>query len=213
MHFVSESIEWPPEPPSLDHVAREFGGRVFSFVPQRHLELAGVSVESTNDAISAIALSYSVYVNPDDLDDPINLRRLKDGETAQTELTHGQPAWVHKLIVQSRYPLLWEAVRTSTAVDALSWGSAAGALAQHLDHVAVNAQERGPDAFLTPDSDATDPKLADPIVLGIDGRPEPGIRIRHRGYRAYAATLGDRVLSVVLADDLPIVPEMSFISR
>jgi hypothetical protein len=93
------------------------------------------------------------------------------------------------------------------------WGSVAAALAQHLDHIAVNALDRGPDSFLIPDSDATDPGLAEAFSLEIDGSPVRGIRIEHRGYRAYAATLGDRVLSVVLPDDLPIEPELRFVSR
>jgi hypothetical protein len=109
--------------------------------------------------------------------------------------------------------MLWEAVRTSTTADALLWGSVAAALAQHLDHIAVNALDRGPDSFLIPDSDATDPGLAEAFSLEIDGSPVRGIRIEHRGYRAYAATLGDRVLSVVLPDDLPIEPELRFVSR
>jgi hypothetical protein len=64
MQFVDGPIEWPSEPPSFDEVSRAFGGRVFSFAPQRHLDRAGVNVERTNGEISAIAVHYSVYVNP-----------------------------------------------------------------------------------------------------------------------------------------------------
>lgn len=209
MQYVSGPIQWPPAPPSFDELAEEFGGDVFAFVPQRHLEQATAGADRTNGEITAIALSYTLFVNPDDLDDPVNVRHLPEGERF-SEATPGSPGWIQDLVRRDRYPMLWDVLRTSTLTDALTWGSVAAALGSHLDRVASGAADPQSGFTGLDDPEPLDPSLAQECTLEVAGALVPGIRIERRGHRGYAATIGDRVLSVVLADTLPVELELRF---
>lgn len=110
--------------------ATALGVRVAGFVPQRHLEDWGVSgVMSSSSGggahevlqAASFPRSYTVWRNPDDRADPVNLADL----SAELRLTLNRavptdlPAWIVRARERMRYPTLWEAVQTHWfAVDA-----------------------------------------------------------------------------------------------
>jgi len=132
--------------------AHELGVSAAGLVPQRHLEDWGISGLQTSQRTVAgeqvtqpVTLSrfYTVLRNPDDLEDPANLRPLDDAlRRMQAEAVPDDlPEWMVWMRHRGRFPQLWEAVQTHyppagvSAADALG---VAGLLASHADYVLHN---------------------------------------------------------------------------
>ncbi|RIJ50970.1 hypothetical protein DZG00_10685 [Clavibacter lycopersici] len=127
--------------------------RAAGLVPQRHLEDWGISGLNSSERMvdgepvtTSIRLSrfYTVLRDPDDLDDPVDLRPLDaDLRRMQAEETPDDlPDWMAWMRDRGRFPQLWEAVQTHVigagAADGEP-GEVAPLLASHVDYVLHNA--------------------------------------------------------------------------
>jgi hypothetical protein len=129
-----------PVPPTGDEIAESFGLPVFTLAPQPALAEAGFGTVGSNDGTHEVAISYSMFRNPQDHEDPANfapnvaetLAAITAAETA------GQPAWFTTLLRRSRFPILWEAVCTART-DIGAPLTLAERLAAHVNHVVMNS--------------------------------------------------------------------------
>ena len=66
-------------------------------------------------AESSVSLTYTLWRNPDDHSDPRNEIELDPGirRSIEEEPPWGRPAWLIERAQLLKYPMLWEAVRTS----------------------------------------------------------------------------------------------------
>ncbi|PPF60804.1 hypothetical protein C5C13_02585 [Clavibacter michiganensis] len=154
MDFTGRASTDRPDPRAAwRDQARELGVSAAGLVPQRHLEDWGISGLQTSQRTVAgeqvtqpVTLSrfYTVLRNPDDFEDPANLRPLGDDlRRMQAEAVPDDlPEWMVWMRDRGRFPQLWEAVQTHcppagvSAADALD---VAALLASHADYVLHNA--------------------------------------------------------------------------
>ncbi|MEA1263111.1 hypothetical protein MicroSTF_08755 [Microbacterium sp. STF-2] len=119
---------------------------VFELKPQRaltRLPVAGfmeISGAAGRDEVSA-SFSYTLWRHPDDHADPRN--EIELDEPTRRSLTEeppwGRPAWLIAQVQAFRYPMLWEAVRTTWhASPGREGASLAEQLAAHTDHILRN---------------------------------------------------------------------------
>ncbi|MFF2299795.1 hypothetical protein [Arthrobacter sp. NPDC058127] len=121
---------------------------IIGLVPQPSLEdvdMVGFQYGQDTRGYSEMSasISYTLWRNPADRSDPVNLAEL-DGQGRQ--MVEGIPPWPRPrwLVEQAerlRYPQLWEAVRTTWRRDA-SELSVGRVLSDHLNHVLINRYRR-----------------------------------------------------------------------
>ena len=131
-------------------VVRQLGFPVAGLVRQRHLEELGmlgtvVSRSGPDDAppeTVTVARSYTLWRNPDDRADPVNLRAGTGGEVAvdgqRPDDALPRPPWLVALAGRAGYPMLWEAVQTHWSDATQPTESVAELLAHHVDHLLHN---------------------------------------------------------------------------
>ena len=120
MHFSERASADRADPREMwREQARVLGLSAAGLVPQRHLEDWGItSVQSSRSGESAetvrISRMYTVWRDPDDRQDPSDLRPLDaDFLRMSTEAVPDDlPAWMSWMRDRARYPSLWEAVQT-----------------------------------------------------------------------------------------------------
>ena len=124
--------------------AQELGLDLVGFSRQRHLEDWGaLSIrEHTQHGEQAprevdVSKSYTLWRNPDDHDDPFNLRPTKRASAAPDDADPALPTWLHERVRRMKYPLLWEAVRTHRARPPHR-RTAEELLVEHLNYVLNN---------------------------------------------------------------------------
>jgi hypothetical protein len=117
---------------------------ILGLVPQRHVEdWGGFGVQSAHhdDVVDEMAatLSYTFWRNPDDRADPANLAELDERtrEALDRQPAGPLPGWITDSIARMRYPMLWEAVRTTWLRDP-SRRDVRSALVEHVNYVLVN---------------------------------------------------------------------------
>ncbi|RWZ46143.1 hypothetical protein ELQ90_16085 [Labedella phragmitis] len=171
-----------PAPASPEEVAARFGRPVFGLVPQPHVrELDVLSTVATGEELSEVSVSYSFLAEPGDPTDPRNLVptvRDIDGWLEKAE-RDGQPEWFVRGLQSMRFPMVWEAVRTTTRVD--PWAATtAERLAAHMEHVLLNTaderQRRDDSGIPSLDAGVT-AAHALPANVAVDGAERPGIQI------------------------------------
>jgi hypothetical protein len=146
MQFTGVLPEDAPDPQlEMDAQVRSLPFDLIGLDGQPALEDAGlVSLqESRNQAgpsqISA-TVSYQLWRNPLDRDDPVNLAELDDAiRTAiEQEPPWPRPAWLIERAKRLRYPLLWEAVRTTWTRKASEYSTLEHQLVNHANHILMN---------------------------------------------------------------------------
>lgn len=156
MHIRGRLSREAPDPAleSLER-ARRMPVPVFGLVPQRHLEdWNAIGVDSSEAAgmlvSCAVAISYTLWRNPEYIDDPVNLAELDDDtrESLDREISWQRPQWLVERSRRARYPLLWECVRTSWNGDRGPADTVETMLAGHVNHILRNSfhelRVRGP---------------------------------------------------------------------
>jgi hypothetical protein len=135
-------------PPTGDEIAEAFGLPVFALAPQSGLAESGFGTVGSNDGTHEVTISYSVFRNPDDHNDPVNFTPnvaevLNAIEQAER---NSQPEWFTAGLRRMRFPILWEAVCTART-DIGEPLSLAERLAAHINHVVMNtcAHRRHPE--------------------------------------------------------------------
>ena len=88
----------------------------------------------------AVSLSYTLWRNPEDRADPVNLKELTPYEQAAIDDVPPwpRPRWLIDYVEMMRYPQLWEAVRTSWNRDVSEYMTPTQQLVDHTNYVLMN---------------------------------------------------------------------------
>jgi hypothetical protein len=118
---------------------------VVGLVPQRHLEdwdAIGVGSGTRDGVLDSceVSISYTLWRNPDEPDDPANLAELDQSqrEAPEVEPPWPRPQWLVEQVRRMRYPMLWECVRTSWSRESRAPETVRSRLVAHVNHVLVN---------------------------------------------------------------------------
>lgn len=139
----------PPDAPDprieRAEIVRALPFAVYGLVPQPTLEdldslslmFVGGIEHSTQTTVS---VTYTLWHNPDDHDDPVNLAELDDvtRESLELEPPWPRPPWIIEGAERMRYPILREAVRTTWTYDPEEYQSLPNQLVQHVNHILMN---------------------------------------------------------------------------
>ncbi|MDO9441792.1 MAG: hypothetical protein Q7T73_12960 [Beijerinckiaceae bacterium] len=136
---------------------------VMGFVPQPSLD--DVHMESTmtsegTDGMSqmAVSITYTLWRNPLDRSDPVNLAVLDESvrRALDEPAPHPRPAWLVRQVEWMRYPMLWEAVRTTWHRSQSDLSRPSRLLVEHANYVLMNRfrEELGLGDFATDRFDA-----------------------------------------------------------
>lgn len=215
MHFADLDPKDIPPPPTVAGAARMFGAPLIGFVRQPALTELGVGTSGSSSnggpvTLESVAISYTVWRNPDDLDDPANRADLSGPErdALDQEPVRPLPEWMHEARRLARFPSLWEAVMT-TRVLPTDGHSPASALIAHTNHVLMNTfrAERVVGEFPGDLDSPVAERHIERVSVTIDGNDVPGLRIdTDPNVYSVGADLGDRILTAVVArDHLPYV--------
>lgn len=124
---------------------RDLPFAVLGLAQQPHLEdwgALGFSETSGTGGLShqAVSIGYTVWRNPEDRDDPVNLAELDEQTRASLEVAPPwpRPAWILEMVERLRYPQLWEAVRTSWHRDDPDYSTLEHQLVHHTNHILMN---------------------------------------------------------------------------
>lgn len=146
---------------------------ILGLVPQPHIEDWGsfsMSSGTSNGVMHemTVGISYTLWRNPADRDDPINLAELDDESrrAAEMQTPWPRPKWLLETVARMRYPMLQEVVRTTWRADNPHRPTPAAELVQHVNHVLMNQY---------PARSARDP-------VALRGRPEPPVDEHHVEY-------------------------------
>jgi hypothetical protein len=214
VHFSDLDPMDVPPPQTLDEVVRVFPVPVMSFVAQPSLQVLGVgtvgmSADGGPTVLEAVSISFTLWRNPLDHDDPDNLAELDDTlrESLDAPPVRPLPDWMMAQRELLRYPALWEAV-TTTRLDDVS-RSLESTLVMHVNHILINTfrDQRVTGGFPGELDDPVAERHIQPAPVRIDGIDVPGMRIDTDPHvYAVGAAVGDRLLTAVVArDHLPFV--------
>ncbi|WP_431277854.1 hypothetical protein [Leifsonia poae] len=117
---------------------------VMGFVAQPTLE--DVHMESTMSSgmtdlsEMTVGITYTLWRNPDDRSDPANLAVLDDAISRALDgpFPVPRPAWLIEQVERMRYPILWEAVRTTWHSDQSELSSGTRILVEHTNYILMN---------------------------------------------------------------------------
>lgn len=118
---------------------------VIGLVPQPSLEdtgSVGLTLGSDDRGYSEMTASvtYTLWRNPDDRSDPVNLADLDEKTRRSIEEVPPwpRPPWLIEHVERLRYPQLWEAVRTTWHRTPSERLSVQRLLADHVNHILMN---------------------------------------------------------------------------
>jgi hypothetical protein len=212
-----------PAPPTPDEVAASFAVPLLTLVAQASIEEAYVGTTSDTEnqrvVLESATLTYTLWRNPADRGDPINLAPLTDEMRASLDAEPPSPLpnWMLQLRARMRYPQLWEAVRTTHISDGTTWHTVEAALVEHVNNLVRNMYRdervRGsfPGELIDP---ATEGHIQHGTHISIDGAEVPGMRLDTDPHvLGVAADLGDRILTAVIPrEHLPYI-RLEFMTR
>ena len=194
---------------------------LLGLAPQPHVEDwggFGVQASESNGVVEQMAgsLSYTLWRNPGDRADPANLAELDDDTRAALDMSPPwpRPRWLLDAAERMRYPMLWEAVRTT-------WNRPGGGghrnsleqeLVWHVNHVLMN-RFSPPGQHAVPSWERTEGLVDErhvehAVPVTIDGESVPGVRIdTDPNVLAIGANLGPSgvLTAVIEREHLPFV--------
>jgi hypothetical protein len=200
---------------------------ILGLVPQPHLEDWGsfsMSSGTSNGVMHEMTagINYTLWRNPDDRDDPVNLAEL-DEETRRAvgmQTPWPRPKWLLEGVARMRYPTLWEAVRTTWRRDDPHQPTPGAELVHHVNHVLMNQYSarsaRDPDARTgRPESPVDERHIEHGVPVVVNGAAVAGMRIDTDPHVfGIGADLGDAgVLTAVLDRDVLPYVVVEFASR
>ena len=215
MHLADIDPMDVPPPPTVDTAAKMFGAPVIGLLTQPSLVESGVATSgsSTNGGPvipESLSISYTLWRNPQDHDDPVNLAELSslERDALEEEPVRPLPDWMLQFRRLARYPSLWEAVMTTRVLDP-AWQTPQSVLVAHTNYVLTNAFRDQRVVGGVPgelDAPVAEHHL-ERVSVSIDGIDVPGWRIDTDPHvYSVGADLGDRILTAVVArDHLPHV--------
>jgi hypothetical protein len=215
MHFVSRDPMDRPAPPTVDDVSKLFTVPVMAFIPQPSLSELGVgtigsSLNGGPTTLNSVAISYTLWRNPGDREDPANLVELSDSQRESRIMgpTRPLPDWLIERRDLMRFSTLWEAV-TTTRVRGTDWQTPKSTLVSHINHILTNTfrEQRVVGGFPGElDSPVTE-KHIEYFAVPVDGVEVTGMRIDTDPHvYGVGVSMGDRIVTAVVArDHLPYV--------
>lgn len=118
---------------------------VMGLMPQRALEDSGsvgvsFGLDDRGYREMTASITYTLWRNPDDRSDPINLADIdeKTRRTIEEVPPWPRPPWLIEQVERLRYPQLWEAVRTTWHRVPSERSSVRSILADHVSHILMN---------------------------------------------------------------------------
>lgn len=118
---------------------------VVGLMPQPSLEdtdSVGLSYGQDDHGYSDMtaSITYTLWRNPDDRTDPVNLADLDEDTRRSIEEVppRPRPRWLIEQVERMRYPQLWEAVRTTWHREPSGDSSVQSLLADHVNHILMN---------------------------------------------------------------------------
>ena len=146
MHFAGVLPEDAPDPRiAAEAKLAAMPVPILTLVPQPHLEDAGaLSITTSTDGagvrVMSVSVGYTLWRNPADPTDPINLADLDDrmARSLDDVPPWPRPAWLIAAVQRMRYPSLSEAVRTTWHADRSTDAALPAVLADHARHVVMN---------------------------------------------------------------------------
>lgn len=90
--------------------------------------------------IMTASISATLWRNPSDKSDPVNLAELDEVTRRSIEEVPPwpRPAWLIEYVERMRYPILWEAVQTTWNRDDSEYTTLAYLLVHHANHILMN---------------------------------------------------------------------------
>jgi hypothetical protein len=118
---------------------------IFGLVSQSHLEdwdaigIGSGTCNGVRDSCEA-SISYTLWRNPDEIADPINLAELDQQQLRRLEAEPPwpRPPWLVGQVGRMRYPMLWECVRTRWCREPDEFDSAPAVLVAHVNDILLN---------------------------------------------------------------------------
>ncbi len=189
-------------------------------VAQPHIEVWGsfsMSSGTSNGVMQEMTagISYTLWRNPADRDDPLNLAELDDESRRAVDMQTPwlRPQWLLETVARMRYPMLREVARTTWRADGPHRPTPAADLVHHVNHVLMNQyparSARDPDARRgRPESPVDERHIEHGPPVVVNGAAVAGMRIDTDPHvLGIGADLGSAgVLNAVLdRDALPYV--------
>ncbi len=217
---TSGAVRDMPAPPGVDEIATRFGDPVLAFAPQPRLEEFASAQTMVLGRFVEISLSYSFFKNPLHHADPANQVPLTSDQQRAIERAENDhmPPWIADQVTRMRYPVIWEAVRTSVPIPAERSRPLESRLAAHMGDVLRNTfpgrvrSRRGGIPVVAAALRDEDVVRGVPII--VDGETVRGYRVNtDPDVVVMGARVDSRYMTVVL--DRKIVPDirMEFIRR
>jgi hypothetical protein len=128
------------------------------------------------------SIMYTLWRNPLDRSDPINLADLDEQTRRSIEDVPPwpRPAWLVEYVERLRYPQLMEAVRTSWHRDRSERSSVGNVLLDHVNHILMNQFRRElglGNPWDRPPSAATGLTINDQATVFVDGLQVPAVEV------------------------------------
>ncbi|NQX28495.1 hypothetical protein HQQ81_14200 [Microbacteriaceae bacterium VKM Ac-2854] len=123
-----------PGPPSVADIVASFAGPVYGFVSQSHLREFAATPASATGRMVQVSLSYTYLRVPARPTDPSNFVQLSPDQQRAIDAAEASslPTWLKEQINRMRYPVLFEAVRTSLPIPSERAHPIESRLAAHL---------------------------------------------------------------------------------
>jgi hypothetical protein len=209
-----------PAPPGVDEIAARFGAPVLSFAPQPRLEEFAAAQTASHGRFVEISLSYSYFSNPRNRNDPANHIALDPSQRAAIERAENDhlPPWMIDQVTRMRYPVLWEAVRTSVPIPAERSRPLEARMAAHMNDVLRNTfpgrvrTRRGGMPVVA--ASLREEEVTRGVPVLIDGEPTRGFRVdADPDVVAIGARVDGRFMTVVIDRKLESQIKMEFVRR
>jgi len=118
---------------------------IVGLVPQPHLEdwdAIGVASGTRAGVLESceVSIGYTLWRNPDDPADPVNLAELDDQQrrALAAEPAWPRPPWLVEQLRRMRYPMLWDCVRTRWSLEPDESDTVESWLVAHVNDVLTN---------------------------------------------------------------------------
>ena len=168
--------------------ARQMPVPVLGLAAQPHLEdwgAIGVGSGTRDGELESCeaSVSYTLWRNPDDHADPVNLAELDERQRAalDAEPPWPRPAWLLEEIRRMRYPMLWECVSTRWFRAPGEHDTVRAVLVSHVNHILTNrfreTRVMGDAPPFDLDSPVDDRCVEAGVPVLVDGTVRDGVRI------------------------------------
>lgn len=130
----SVTADGQPGPHAVAEIVASFAGPVYGFVAQSHLQEFAATPASATGRVVQVSLSYTYFRVPARPADPSNFVELTADQERAIVAAEGSklPPWLKDQISRMRYPVLFEAVRTSLPIPSERAHPIESRLAAHM---------------------------------------------------------------------------------